>query len=391
MIKIDRKKRVILIVIFGIMALISLRNLIITGNITGVQKTVKIGFLKSSFYSFASNRTLNGLSIASSPPFLGKYRFEISIRNDTDLNSSVNYFVNRGIKILFAISEKKKIIEIMNMTEKKKILMFSPSGRFSFIKRSNYTFFLRDFFLTPNILLAYAAINEFNIKNAGIIYMMEPEADYDGSTNVFAKAFSSMGGSILFKTTYYVENKSNETEILNLVNSTKPEAVVFLGHGTTYEDFFELMPKVRSVNETMKIFSFGLGSKGDYMGYTEVPSILNGIIFVEHVYYEPKTPIGVPIRNYPFLVGAYSSMEILKGLLDICGDDTTCLQEKLHNETFDTVIGKVKFRENGVIIRPYLLYEIKEGKGVSLKEYTLDDIEKIANDYGLNLRSFILS
>lgn len=381
---IKRKRTIIIVIIIIMIAFVLSRNLIITGTITGEQKTIKIGLLKpnDTSYSIRSDQIISGLnmSLLSSP--FDRFRLETMIRNNTDLNSSINDFINAGTKAIFVV-KTDNVLKISETVNENKILLFFLSGALSFHELGKYTFSLRDFFLIPTIILA-DAVNDLNIKRVGVVYIKSPLGEVkDDSTGIFNVTFTKMSGNVLFKTTYYVENKSNATEILNLINLTDPEAIVFLGHGTVYEELTDLLSEIRNYNNTIKIFSLGVSTMYDISSGV-VSDVLEGVVTIEddHTIKKPFYYIRPIIYNTE--IDTYVSVEILKNLLNTCGEDTNCMQEKLHENTFDTTLGDAGFTKNGIMIRPYFLYELRQGQKYYLKVYSFNDIEKIVNDYGLN-------
>lgn len=374
----------IIILVVLILSQLNLIYLVITGRIIATQEMVRVGLLSSEEIPHSA-----GLRITYSfENFLDKSRFELMVRDNKDLNSSMNDFINSDVKIIFVV-DSEDLFKIYEMANKNKIILFSISAKLSLYDLGEHTFFLRDSFFTPTLILADAA-NSIGIKRVGIVYMKSSEAENDDSSDVFNLTFTRMSGNILFKSNFYVENKSNTTEILNLIRFTNPEALAFLGYGTKYKEFIDLVTEINNYNNTIKIFSLGYGT----MHWSdEVPNALNDVIFVEHEY-DPETAIAIPFAAYPYYIETHIFIEILEDIVNLCGNNTGCMQERLHENVFSTVVGDVKFRKKGSIIRPYLLYEATQtgmtyyemiqGTGSSIKKYTLSDIEEIINNYNLD-------
>lgn len=425
--KIEYVKYTLVFLIILISIVIS-RNLIVTGNITGEQTIYKMGILKVTDKIFLerNDRIEYGTNLALSPSLFESFRIENIIRDNSNFNSSFEDFRNSDAKAIFAVNVRDafKVFEMGNY----EMLIFSLSSSFSFSEPRDSLFFLRDFFLIPVLIMA-DSMRDYEVKKLGIVYVKSPikRSDiFDYSDEIYNSIFNKIVGEIVFTSTFYVENKSNPAEIINLINSTEPEAIAFLGYGTFYEEFSELLSEIKS-NTTgdMKIYSIGWGSKDRVYDFSET---FHDVFIIETDYFPEKfwrgilqnptgyqggvthleNPENIHLdlgneiilpegfgdidfyprtgRSYPYTVEGYIFVEILKNLIEICGDDITCMKEKIHENKFDTVIGKVKFRKNGVVIRPYLLKKInKDLEGfITLKRYTLNDIEKIISDYNLD-------
>lgn len=402
----------------------------ITGNIAGVQTIYKMGVMKSvNENSFFRNDNVEyGVNLASSPLLFESFRIETIVKNNSNLNSSFEDFRNSDVNAVFVVDEHDmfKILEMKN----NEMLIFSPSWVFSFSELEDSVFFLVDHLLMPVLVMA-DSMHNYGVKKTGLVYVKSPlkvnnSDSWDYSDEIFNSIFENIIGEISFKTTYYVENKSNSTEILNLINSTGPEAIAFLGHGTTYEEFSELLSEIKSNTiGDMKIFSIGYGSKMRVYDFSETfhdvfiieidylpekfwrgilqnpfdnPTSVIHFENPENIHLDLGNEIFLPEnfgsigfqrstgKSYPFTVEGYIFVEIFKSLLYICGDDINCIKGKIHENTFDTVIGKLKFRKNGIVIRPYLLNKInKNVRGsTTLKRYTLNDIENIISNYNLD-------
>lgn len=429
MFKIKNKKLLVPLVLIPVMLLFLWFDLTlnITGLIAGEQETIRIGLLLSEnnpYYLPINDNSVDGImqSLSDHSSIYDRFRFELITRYDGDLNSSINDFIDSGANVIKVISSGK-VFEILNMTDENKILLFSQSGGFPFLDTGNYTFFLRDRFITPTLVLA-DYVNYLNIERVGVIYMKTPfkwinnETLKDDTTDMFSLTHTGMGGEVLFESTYYVENKSNETEILSLIESTEPEAVVFLGWGTKYREILDLILKIRDYNNTIKIFSlewpsdfFTVGNETTNYGFPVptnygLPYYLENVVTVKEDYLPEKLlgengreyPLHVKSPNpslfvhpfvsarinYPHYIEGYIYIQLLKNLVETCGDDTDCMQERLHEDTFDTDLGKVKFTKNGVIIRPKIITQVFGGKVFEIKRYTTEDIINIAKDYNLD-------
>ena len=406
------------------------RNLIITGDIAGVQTIYRIGILNASNeHLFPINDKVGyGINLASSPSFFESFSIETIVRDNSNFNSSFENFRNSDVKAVFVVDgyDILKILEMKN----NEMLIFSPSWVFSFSELEDSVFFLIDHLLMSALVMA-DSMHNYGVKKTGVVYVKSPlkvnnSDSWDYSDEIFNSIFNKIVGEISFITTYYVENKSNSTEILNLINSTGPEAIAFLGHGTTYEEFSELLSEIKSnTMGDMKIFSIGYGSKMRVYDFSETfhdvfiieidylpekfwrgmlqdpfdsPTSVRHFENPENIHLDLGDEIFLPEnfgsigfyqstgKSYPFTVEGYIFVEIFKSLLYICGDDINCIKGKIHENTFDTVIGKLKFRKNGVVIRPYLLNKInKNVRGsTTLKRYTLNDIENIISNYNLD-------
>lgn len=431
----------IFLIIF--ISLVISRNLIVTGTITGEQPVIKIGLLKaddtnclpslrincSQVFPLINDRVEYGIKLAAPTSFFDNYRLELISDNDSDIDSSIRYFSDSDAKAIFIMNAFRK-----PEVKGNEMLTFYTSSVFSFSNPEDNVFAFQDRFLIPILIIADAMHND-GIDKIGVVYVKSPFelgdiSNFDYSDEISNSVFNKTIGGIAFTSTYYTENRSNITEIINLINSTRPEAIAFLGYGTYYSEFSELLSEISNMEdiENLKIFSTGWGTKGrrsfdspETFKFQDVftveidslPEALwryflqNTTSTLNFVKFENPDDIHLDIlgneiissgdfgsidfyessgRSYPYTVEGYIFVEIFKSLLDMCGDDMNCIKASIHENTFDTAIGKVKFGENGVIIRPYLLRKIDEsfeGRMI-LKRYTLSDIEDIINNYNLD-------
>jgi len=383
--KINYIKYILVFLIILISIVIS-RNLIFTGNIAGVQTIYKIGILKSTNETnFLKNDDMEyGINLALSPSLFESFRIENIVKNNSNFNSSFEDFKNSDVKAVFIVDgyDIFKVLEMGNS----EMMIFSPSWVFSFYEPGDSVFFLIDDFLMPALVMADSMRN-YGVKKTGIVYVKSPfklnnSDSWDYSDEILKSIFNKTVGEIAFSTTYYVENKSNSTEILNLIDSTEPGAIAFLGYGTFYEEFSELLSEIKgSTTRDIKIYSIGLGSKHRVYDFSETfydvfiietdylterfwRNILQNPIdkSVDVTHFENPENIHLDLgdeilpenfgsiyfyqitgKSYPFTIEGYIFAEISKSLVDICGDDINCIKLNIYENTFDTVIGKVKF------------------------------------------------
>lgn len=431
-----------------LLAIVVSRNLIITGNIMGEQTIIKIGLLNADstycpleyqidcalVYSKLNDDTWHGISLASFS-FSDRFHIETIFNNDSDLNSSINHFIDSDVKAIYIV-DMLKVLEISNS----EILISYPGNMFSFSEPDGYMFALQDQFLIPMLIMA-DVMNNYGVNKTGIVYVKSPlkldNNAFDYSNEFSNHIFNRAVDEIAFNTTYYTENRSNITEIINLINSTKPEAIAFLGYGTYYNEFSELLSELSNIEyiKNVNMFSIGMGSrksmpynisdffenfkdffivKNDYIPekiwrrWKESPAqdlvltsrttaihienkedihldMVEDEMFLSENYVTPYISRNQQV-SYPYTVEGYAFIEIFRDLLGMCGDDTNCIKENIYGNAFYTILGKVRFRKNGSIIRPYLLKRVDESLvGITIvKRYTLSDIENMFNIYNLD-------
>lgn len=431
------------------------RNVIITGNITGEQTVFNLGVLQADPINYndtkyaavvplINERIQYGVGMATSPSLFQNLKMNPVLGDDSNFESTLKEMKTSDTNIIFMGSSTK----LMNLTENETggTIIVSPDGLLSFYDMGIPVFFLRDHFLTPAIVMADSML-DYNITKVGIIYVNTPifkEKDFSGPE--YSSIFSKVVGEISFIETYYTENGSGADRILNLINSTGTEAIAFLGYGTFTDDFSLLLAKIKNdskYDSDVKLFSIGWGSSERVFDFSEQ---FQDLLIVETDYLPEKlwerileTPYFLksedgtynstePIHHvenpkeinldlvkdvpndfkarpgflekegeshpYPFTIEAYIFVEIFRSLVEKCGNNNLeCMKTSLLDDVFETAVGRTRFRNDGVIMRPYLLKKIpgkeeiqKDMRGfITLKRYVLSDIDNTISSYGLDI------
>ena len=416
------------ILIISILILfVSATNIILTGNILGVRETINVGFLGSHdnmAASYRSDQALYGIQMAleNSNFWGGEFIINIIKNENEDLMTNLNYFKEKNVKAIFVadISDLFSISEFANNNRFPVFYAYLQPRLENSSELGKYMFALSDYFSFPAILLADAA-NNLGLKNIGVVYMKDKFDLNDDTREIFSQSFKKISGeNISFDAIYYLDNKTGADEIINLISSTNSEAIVLLGHGACNDDNNNLLSKIKEKNPDLKILSLGkykymrgffddvLLVGKDYLPEIHWKGMLSENFLYAAVRFENANSIHIEEnikdndalkylyrqnKSYPFIVEGYIFVEIMKNLISLCSDDTECMRRVIHENTFDTCLGKVRFTENGIIMRPYLLKRIKNEKEeksfivqentVIIKRYNLADLERIKNDYGL--------
>jgi len=376
----------IFIIIFTMIFIVMGTNLLITGNIAGVRRSLKIGLIDSSNYfdidySFLNQITRKGLERASGEIF-SPYSINIIEKADLNMSSVVSNFTDEGIKIVFVVNgiDVKKLMNVRN-----DIVIFSPSGSFAFSETGNNTFFFRDIFMTPSLVLSDYCTNELGLKNIGVVYMSINTSRYKGVDENFdnstemVEGIIKKKGNVSFFYDYKPDNAARKQTLLSIINNTnRLDGIIFIGYGATESEFIPLIKDIRNTRENLTICSIFIGTAENYNGYTRIPNEIEGIYFVaEH---------GKRFVSDIYLSYSYTAMEIIKNVLGTCKEDNlTCIKEELHRKIFDMPSGRMRFTRKGILIAPYYIYLVDNGMGVNKKGYTLNDIDNIINSYNLSI------
>ncbi len=440
----NKYSKYLLLIFLMCVLLLLARNLIITGSITGSTAgsgvTVTVGVLDanstvcpeslkwscSEIQARMKNRFQSGTDFASN--FFDDINIEILLGDEKDIDSMISNFKEAGVKAMFDPS----LVSIPEEMKGSGIPLFHMAiGISPFSSHNESVFSLQDNFFFPMIVIA-DSLRKNNVSNVGLIYVKSAleagEENFDYSDKILNMVFENIVGNVMFNITHEI-GTTNITQTINIINSERPEAIVFGGFGTYYSEFSDLLFEISEEEyaKNLTIYSLKLGSRlyvYDFPMYLEnfksvytveidpLPENFWRVIF--HHTPTPKDPIrvntndiesihldsgenekiGLPttlnsaftkVVHYPFTTEGYIFAEILRDSFKICDGKTECMKEMIHNKTFSTAIGKIKFRKNGYVIRPYFVTKVDINKrgGIKVKRYTLGDMENIISKYNL--------
>ncbi len=304
-------------------------------------------------------------------------RFEIIFENDQ--NSSD---VSRNISIRLADEGVIEIIpvtfikDLVNVSKEKKFILVSVTHARPLFLNSTYSFQFRDSNLVPMLTMAEVAIKELGLHDIVIIYSDRTIFSKD----VFKERFEDLGGTVLLEINFTYGVTNNYTYISEMLKETKPEAVFFsnsiIDQGIYH--FVDILKEIRSTGLDFTILSRSIEESMGESSLVELSgNVTEGIIFISHYHTVHPNRYGRqnfgpgPVVNSPCTFQAYEAVAIPAMAMERCGEDVDCISNVLHTSEFDSLTGKIRFGEDGIIIRPYILKVVRNGMYNYLYEYGL--------------------
>ncbi len=307
-----------------------------------------------------------------------KVIYETEWRSDWNVTkSNVEAVIDSGVKIIVPVSFSA-YEALTPLAEERGVIQFSPVcyPLYPFIGHNlSYTFITNDCVVSPALMMAEIVYEKFNISNITIVYWDESFAPHDVGgfmKDLFKKRFEEIGGTVTSE--IGIDLRSIDTDQLKIVLNNTNSKHIFLASraGMAGLNTFPVLQIATELNLT--VFT---------RIYRQEMIILpleltNNIIFISDDY-DPlnSNEFDSEYRSrYVFDPGKisrelYETIKILDTVMRTCGEDTECIREELHTREFDSVFGKIKFSENGVIIRPYMVKIVRDGVIDDLFEYSL--------------------
>ena len=290
-----------------------------------------------------------------------------------DLNitrDNVEKLINDGGKIVMPLSFKA-FMTLAPLAEEKKVISFSPTICYPLLDYNySYVFISRDCIVSPSLIMAHVIREKFNISNINIIYSNETWGMH--MKDQFKNMFEELGGSVASEISF--DMSSIDINQLNRdLNETSFKSFFLANRPSTYDhDVFPIILTLDNLNST--VFTRISQEEGRFL----LSQSSKNIIFISDNY-EPRSSYDLDLEYKPeyirdpnvFLKEAYDTIKIFSTVMQICGEDTECIQKELHTNEFDGTFGKIRFGENGVIIRPYMIKTVENGKIINLFEYSL--------------------
>lgn len=270
------------------------------------------------------------------------------------------------VKVIIGSIKSDAVLAMAPITEKQKIIMFSPTaGADAISEAGDYVF--------RNIELAQAHgkgavdfLRSVNKKNVALFTAQASNAKTYG--DVFRKNLSG-SGTIVFTLDYNQENTDFRTDITKALQ-TKPDA--FYLAVATAKDAGILVKQIRdqgftgivvaSIAAEAKEFFDTAGSKAEGVFVTSAafnPDSSEAEEFTTQYRSEYKTDPDWVSAN------AYDAVILLAKSIKSCGGDqnTDCIRDFLYNtENYNGVGGSLSFDNNGDVVKPVIIKIAKDGK-----------------------------
>jgi len=350
-----------------------------SSSVIGYRNDIIKNALETSVQSYSSNAENNGISL-----IYRYYDYPLGAWDDSyvpGLEDSYHNVTSEGAKIILFMGESSGYEKIMTLCENDRTILISPTVGWSWHDFDDvpidYSFRVRDWYISPAEILAEIIRNRFNISSAVAFYQDSPyETQTDGyiSAIIFKQSFEKVGGKVI-GIYDYIGTGFNISGIEDVIKTQRPQAAFF--SSTFGSGAFDIIREIKNSDpETkffMSLYSFPNRS---------IDSGAEGLTFVSF-------GIGVDgAKESIYSDYVALSMEILEKSLADCGENAECIREELHTKEFDTRIGKVRFREKGSIIMPYQLKQVGDTGYVNLFQYNLIDDPNFSENLNITCRNY---
>lgn len=397
-----RRFLIISIILLLTISIIFIFGMFPTGMLIGQpQNTTKIGLILASeeIFSGYNDCVQTGVQMAVDDINMlgginGK-RVEIILENDqgdSNVVKSIGKTLSNSGVVEIIIVKELFIIPLLNLSKEEKFIIAGTTYGGPTISPSdliltgepigNYAFFLngsvfrfKDFVVSPTLIMAEIAAKKLGLREVAIIYHDNVEGPVL-SKNLFRRRFEALGGTILFESGF-TSGVTDYTYMTDTLKETKPEAVFFTTGwvgGLGLKHLADILKEIKASGLNITLLGRSVETSLNQPSFVNLAGdAAEGFIFVSYNFNTHSHKYGRDFSTIPdpCVIRAYESVVIPAMAMEKCGEDVDCISNELHTGEFEGPTGKIRFREDGLIIRPYMIKVIKDGVHEDLYQYSL--------------------
>lgn len=267
------------------------------------------------------------------------------------------------IKVIYGEAASGVTLAMVPISNKNKVIQFSSIATSDDLKKSSPYFFRN----VPRNSIQGKTAAEFlfmkmKISNAAIL---KDNDDYGlNLAKSFANYFTSYGGKILLDETYNSGDKDFKSQ-LTKIKSSGVKAVFIPGN---YAESAIILKQAKELGITVT-FIGGDGSYSPKLLETAGASgegfycTIMGVDESNAFYKEFKTKFITKYNQQPDVYDAYAYEAgiILKKAVSNIGDDPEKIKNYLHQNTFSSLTGDLKFDSDNEVVRNYNIVMVRQG------------------------------